>query len=83
MSIAANAPWPFIKLRRSGMLVRRFMESLFVLRACIVTMNRFEKLRRSAMSIAAADPDPLPSSVGAACLFVGSWRASLCSAHAL
>ncbi len=64
------------------MFVRRFMESLFVLRTCIVTMNRFEKLRRSAMSIAAADPDPLPSSVGAACWFVGSWGASTFDEHA-
>ena len=39
MSIAANAPWSFPKLRRSGMFVRRFMESLLSLRICIVTMN--------------------------------------------
>jgi hypothetical protein len=26
MSIAANAHWTFIKLRRSGMFIRRFME---------------------------------------------------------
>ena len=31
-----------------------FMESLLPLRACIGTMNRVEKLRRSAMSIAMA-----------------------------
>ena len=28
MSIAANAPWFLLKLRRSGMFIRRFMESL-------------------------------------------------------
>jgi hypothetical protein len=39
MSIAANAPRPFIKLRRSGMFVRRFMESLHVLKTRIGTMN--------------------------------------------
>jgi hypothetical protein len=40
MSIAANAPWSFPKLRRSGMFVRRFMESFNVRGTCIVTMNR-------------------------------------------
>ena len=30
MSIAANAPWFLLKLRRSGMFIRRFMESFNV-----------------------------------------------------
>jgi len=34
------------------------------------------------MSIAPT-PQPFSSSVGAACLSVGSWRASFCCAHAL
>jgi hypothetical protein len=40
---------------------RRFMESLLLLRACIGTMNQFEKLRRSAMSIAANAPWSFPN----------------------
>src|SRR5689334_21189150 len=55
-------------------LATRFMGSSFVLRACIGTMNRFEKLRRSAMSIAPNAPWSLPCSVGAACSFDGSWK---------
>ena len=39
MSIAANAPRPFPSSVRSGMFVRRIMESLVSLRACIGTMN--------------------------------------------
>ena len=42
MSIAANAPWSFPKLRRSAMFVRRFMESLDVPNTRIGTMNRIE-----------------------------------------
>jgi hypothetical protein len=52
------------------------MESLVSLRAFIGTMNPFEKLRRSAMSIVANAFDPSTSSVGAACGFDGSWIAS-------
>ena len=40
MSIAANAPWSFPKLRRSGMFVRRFMESFHLLTTRLGTMNR-------------------------------------------
>jgi hypothetical protein len=40
MSIAADAPWLFIKLRRSGMCIRRFIESCNVREICIATMNR-------------------------------------------
>ena len=39
MSIVANAPRSFIKLRRSGMFVLRFMESFNVRQMCIGTMN--------------------------------------------
>jgi hypothetical protein len=43
MSIAANVPRS-LKLRRSGMFVRWFMESLSVRGACIVTMKRRDPL---------------------------------------
>jgi hypothetical protein len=46
MSIAANAHWPFPKLRRSGMFVRRFMGSLLLLRTCTGTMNGRASCRR-------------------------------------
>jgi hypothetical protein len=36
------------------------MESLLLLRTCTVTMNRLEKLRRSAMSIVANAPCSFP-----------------------
>jgi hypothetical protein len=44
------------------------MESLVSLHTFIGTMNQFEKLRRSAMSIVANAFDPSTSSVGAPCL---------------
>jgi len=83
MSIAANAPGSFPKLRRSGMFARRFTECFNVRGTCIGTMNRFAKLRRSAMSIAANAPGPSPSSVGAACSPGGSRSASTVEEPAL
>ena len=38
--VAANIPFVILKLRRSGMFVRRFMESTNVQQTCTVTMNR-------------------------------------------
>jgi hypothetical protein len=40
MSIAVDAHPTLFKLRRSGMFIRQFMESLVSLRACTVTINR-------------------------------------------
>jgi hypothetical protein len=44
MCIAANAPWSLIKLRRSGMFVRRFMESFKIRDMCIILLDRLRLL---------------------------------------
>ena len=77
MSIAHNAPWSFPKLRRSGMFVRRFMESSNVRGTCIVTMNRV------VFSLSSTGGEGWGEEVVVSLQPLGSRKASFCFTHAL
>ena len=65
------------------MFIRRFMESFNIRRMRIVTLNHLEKLRRSAMSIAANAPWTFVKLRRSGMFIRRLWKASFCFAYAL